>query len=85
VPEWRQDAYSIGTEGDVHFFVFPRGGQKVRLYTCTTPDQRARYAGPDGVRRFLDDFRCLTCIPMAGVQVSGRSIGSCATYGGEDT
>jgi hypothetical protein len=48
VPEWPQKDSAIGTEGDVYFLIFPQGGQKLRLYTCTALDQRRRYIGPAG-------------------------------------
>jgi 2-polyprenyl-6-methoxyphenol hydroxylase-like FAD-dependent oxidoreductase len=85
VPEWRQEDIAIGTEGDVCFFVFPQGGQKLRLYTCTALDQRSRYSGPAGPRRFLDDFRNLSCVPCHEALGRAIPIGPCATIGGEDT
>jgi 2-polyprenyl-6-methoxyphenol hydroxylase-like FAD-dependent oxidoreductase len=85
VPEWPQEDIAIGTEGDVHFFVFPQGGQKLRLYTGTALDQRARYSGPAGPRRFLNDFRGLSCVPCHEALGRATPIGPCATMGGEDT
>jgi menaquinone-9 beta-reductase len=85
VPEWPQEDIAIGTEGDVHFFVFPQGGQKLRLYTGTALDQRARYSGPAGPRRFLNDFRGLSCVPFHEALGRATPIGPCATMGGEDT
>jgi menaquinone-9 beta-reductase len=85
VPEWPQEDIAIGTEGDVCFFVFPQGGQKVRLYTGTALDQRSRYSGPGGPRRFLDDFRGLSCVPCHEALGRATPIGPCATMGGEDT
>ena len=84
VPDWPQDAYSIGTEGDRMFFVFPQGGERVRLYFCTAPDQRQRFAGPLGVSRFLDDFH-LNCVPNSDNLARATPIGPCATLTGEDT
>ena len=85
VPEWPQEDIAVGTEGDVCFFVFPQGGQKLRLYTCTALDQRGRYSGPMGPRRFLDDFRGLSCVPRHEALGRATPIGPCATMGGEDT
>jgi 2-polyprenyl-6-methoxyphenol hydroxylase-like FAD-dependent oxidoreductase len=85
VPEWRQEDIAMGTQGDVCFFVFPQGGQKLRLYTCTALDQRSRYHGPAGPRRFLDDFRNLSCVPCHETLGRAIPIGPCATMGGEDT
>lgn len=84
VRDWPQDAYAIGTEGDRMFFVFPQGGERVRLYFCIAPEQRERFAGPAGTRHFLDDFR-LVCIPNSDNLASARPIGPCATLTGEDT
>lgn len=85
VPEWPQEDIAIGTEGDVYFFIFPQGGQKLRLYACTALDQRRRYIGPAGLRRFLDDFRGLSCVPCHEALGRATPIGPCATMGGEDT
>jgi menaquinone-9 beta-reductase len=85
VTEWPQEDIAIGTEGDVHFFVFPQGGQKLRLYACTALDQRSRYSGPAGPRRFLDDFHGLSCLPYREAVGRATPIGPCATMGGEDT
>jgi 2-polyprenyl-6-methoxyphenol hydroxylase-like FAD-dependent oxidoreductase len=85
VPEWPQEDIAIGTEGDVNYFIFPQGGQKLRLYTCTALNQRSRYSGPAGPRRFLDDFRGLSCLPCHEALGRATPIGPCATMGGEDT
>jgi 2-polyprenyl-6-methoxyphenol hydroxylase-like FAD-dependent oxidoreductase len=85
VPDWPQDAYTIGTEGEIQFYVFPQGGQRVRLYTTTSLDQRERYAGPDGAARFLDDFRRLTCMPLGASLANGTPIGPCATLAAPNT
>lgn len=85
VPEWRQEDIAIGTEDDVCFFIFPQGGQKLRLYACTALDQRSRYSGPAGPRRFLDDFRGLSCVPCHEALGRATPIGPCATMNGEDT
>lgn len=54
---WPDDLQAIGTEGDFSFLVFPQGGGKSRLYGGYPMDQRSRFAGEDGPRRFLDAFR----------------------------
>jgi 2-polyprenyl-6-methoxyphenol hydroxylase-like FAD-dependent oxidoreductase len=85
VPEWPQEDIAIGTEGDMCFFIFPQGGQKLRLYVCTALDQRGRYSGPTGPRRFLDDFSGLSCVPCHEALGRATPSGPCATMGGEDT
>jgi 2-polyprenyl-6-methoxyphenol hydroxylase-like FAD-dependent oxidoreductase len=83
--EWPQDAWTFGTEGDLVFIVFPQGGQRVRIYTCTAIDQRDRYVGSSGPARFLDDIGRLTCLPQAASLAAATPIGPCATFGGENT
>lgn len=85
VPAWPQDSYSIGTQGDVMFFVFPQGGERLRLYFCTALDQRDRFAGADGPVKFIETFRSLTCMPLGEAIASATPIGPCATLTGEDT
>jgi 2-polyprenyl-6-methoxyphenol hydroxylase-like FAD-dependent oxidoreductase len=85
VSEWPQEDIAIGTEGDVYFLVFPQGGQRLRLYTCTALDQRSRFVGSAGPRRFLDDLRGLSCVPWHEALGRATPIGPCATMGGEDT
>jgi 2-polyprenyl-6-methoxyphenol hydroxylase-like FAD-dependent oxidoreductase len=85
VPKWRQEDYAVGTQGDMCFFIFPQGGQRLRLYACTALDQRNRYSGPAGPRRFLDDFHGLSCVPCHEALGRATPIGPCATMSGEDT
>jgi 2-polyprenyl-6-methoxyphenol hydroxylase-like FAD-dependent oxidoreductase len=63
-----------GTEGDLHFFMFPRDGGQVRLYLNFSVSQRDRFAGPDRVQEVLDAFR-LPCLPP------GESIAAAAPAG----
>jgi 2-polyprenyl-6-methoxyphenol hydroxylase-like FAD-dependent oxidoreductase len=85
VAAWPQNTQSVGTEGDVMFFIFPRGGQQLRLYLCIACEQRDRFAGPHGAARFLAAFGSLTCLPYGQAFARGVPIGPCATYSGEDT
>jgi 2-polyprenyl-6-methoxyphenol hydroxylase-like FAD-dependent oxidoreductase len=85
VADWPQDAFTLGTEGETMFFIFPQGGQRLRLYTGTALDQRQRYAGPAGVERFLADFERLSCLPQAASIGKATPIGPCATLDAEDT
>jgi 2-polyprenyl-6-methoxyphenol hydroxylase-like FAD-dependent oxidoreductase len=56
-PGWADDLQAIGTEGDFAFLAFPQGQGKVRVYGGYALDQRGRFAGDDGPRKFLDAFR----------------------------
>jgi 2-polyprenyl-6-methoxyphenol hydroxylase-like FAD-dependent oxidoreductase len=67
-------ACAVGTEGDLHYFVFPRAGGQVRLYLNFAISQRGRFSGPDRVREVLDSFR-LSCLPI------GESIATAAPAG----
>ena len=71
---WPEDVQSVGTEGDVQFFVFPQGRGKARLYLSFGTDQKTRFSGPDGPGKFLDAFR-LTTVPhveaLSGATIAG--------------
>ena len=67
-------ACAVGTEGDLHYYVFPRVGGEVRLYLNFAISQRGRFSGPDRVREVLDSFR-LSCLPI------GESIAAAAPAG----
>jgi 2-polyprenyl-6-methoxyphenol hydroxylase-like FAD-dependent oxidoreductase len=54
------------------------------MYLCGSPDQRDRFAGPDGAARFLESFR-LKSMPLGEHLAAATPIGPCATLGGEDT
>ncbi len=85
VAGWRQDRYSIGTEGEAIFYVFPQGGERVRLYTAVAIDQARRFAGPDGAARFLAEFAGRRSLPAAESIGSATPAGPCATLTSEDT
>jgi len=54
---WADDLQAIGTEGDFGFLAFPQGKGKVRIYGGYALEQRSRFSGDDGPRRFLEAFR----------------------------
>jgi 2-polyprenyl-6-methoxyphenol hydroxylase-like FAD-dependent oxidoreductase len=84
VDAWPQDEFSIGTEGDVMFFVFPQGNGRLRLYLGYGLDQRGRFSGAGGDRRFLDAFR-LPSLPDAEMFSSATPAGPCHGYPNADT
>jgi 2-polyprenyl-6-methoxyphenol hydroxylase-like FAD-dependent oxidoreductase len=67
-------ACAAGTEGDLHYFVFPRAGGQVGLYLNHSVSQRGRFSGPDRAQEVLDAFR-LSCLPP------GESIAAAAPAG----
>jgi 2-polyprenyl-6-methoxyphenol hydroxylase-like FAD-dependent oxidoreductase len=82
--DWPDDLQTIGTEGDVHFLLFPQGRRKARLYVGHALAQRGRFAGADGPREFLRAFD-LACVPDSRRVVEATPAGPCATYTNEDT
>jgi menaquinone-9 beta-reductase len=77
VPNWPDDHYTIGTEGDLHFYVFPQGSGRVRLYTCQAVDQASRWAGAEGPRRFHEAFAGPTLAPGCcrdRARIAGRPV-----------
>jgi 2-polyprenyl-6-methoxyphenol hydroxylase-like FAD-dependent oxidoreductase len=81
---WAEHEVTIGTEGDIVFFVVPQGKGRARLYLLWSCDRRQRFAGPTGPRAFLDSF-ALSCVPGSECIVRARPAGPCATYPMNDT
>jgi menaquinone-9 beta-reductase len=82
---WPDDQYAIGVEGDLQFYVFPQGTGRVRLYTCHSNEQAARWAGRAGPQRLLRAFARLQSIPAALGLGDITAAGPCATFSGEQT
>jgi 2-polyprenyl-6-methoxyphenol hydroxylase-like FAD-dependent oxidoreductase len=83
-PGWDPNIQAIGTEGDFAFLAFPQGGGRVRVYGSYSLDERSRFAGPDGARRFLDAFQS-QCSPNNRHLVEGRPAGPLRSYANNDT
>jgi 2-polyprenyl-6-methoxyphenol hydroxylase-like FAD-dependent oxidoreductase len=83
--DWPADRYTLGTEGDLQFLIFPQPGGRLRLYACASLDDAQRWAGTEGPGRLLDAFAHLSCLPDAGRFRSARIAGPCATFTAEDT
>lgn len=77
------DLQTIGTEGDVHFLVFPQGNGRARLYIGFASDQHSRFAGEGGQRAMLDAFRLKT-MPYSDAIVNGTPAGPCNAYPNQD-
>ena len=82
--DWPDDVQTIGTEGDVNFFVFPQGGGRARLYLGHALAQRNRFAGPGAATAFLRAFD-LSCVPHSDCIVRATPAGPCAAYTNEDS
>jgi menaquinone-9 beta-reductase len=84
IDAWPQEEFSIGTEGEVMFFVFPQGLGRVRLYLGYGLDQRGRFSGAGSDRRFLEAFK-LSSLPDREMFASAVPAGPCHGYPNADT
>lgn len=80
---WPADRIAIGTEGDLHYFVFARGKGRARLYLMHRIGSHGRFAGPQGARRFLAAWQ-LRCLPDGGPFAAARPAGPCAFFPMDD-
>lgn len=81
---WPADLQVIGTEGDVHFLVFPQGNGRARLYLGYATEQARRFAGARGPQAFLEAFR-LGSVPGCEHLAAATPAGPCNSYPNEDT
>lgn len=81
-PSWSPETEVLGTEGDVHFLVFPRPEGFVRLYLAL--DRDAETGGAAKTDRFLDAFN-LQCFPDGAALAQSEVAGPCAFYVGSDS
>jgi 2-polyprenyl-6-methoxyphenol hydroxylase-like FAD-dependent oxidoreductase len=77
--DWPERVTSIGTEGDLLYFVFPRAGARARLYLLHDTAQKGRFSGPDRQARFLEAFQ-FRCIPNSEMFAKVKPSQSCAFY-----
>lgn len=84
VPKWPADEMSIGTAGDIAFYVFPQGGGRVRLYAGYAHEQRGRFTGAGAEQRFLEAMR-LECLPHSDALARAHPAGPCKGYPAGDT
>lgn len=83
-PDWPEDIESMGTEGDVQYFVFPQGGGRHRLYLSYSLEQKSRLAGEGAGQAFLDAFR-FQHVPNAEALASARIAGPCHSVPNQST
>ncbi|MBS0278471.1 MAG: FAD-dependent monooxygenase [Proteobacteria bacterium] len=82
--EWPDDLQAIGTEGDFAFLAFPQGKGRVRVYGGYALEQRKRFSGEDGPRKFLDAFAMQSSPPNRHL-VEGRPAGPLYSYFNNDS
>lgn len=75
---------TIGTEGNFGFLTFPQGGGKVRVYGGYALEERGRFHGEDGARRFLEAFR-MACAPQNAALAAGTPAGPLFSYFNNDS
>jgi 2-polyprenyl-6-methoxyphenol hydroxylase-like FAD-dependent oxidoreductase len=81
---WADDLQAIGTEGDFAFLAFPQGKGKVRVYGGYALEQKGRFAGSDGPRRFLEAFR-MKSAPHNAHLAGGRPASPLYSYFNNDS
>lgn len=81
---WPSHQLASGTEGDLHYFVFPRANGRVRLYLLYDIRQKRRFKGPNRQAEFLDAYR-FQCIPGSEDIATAKPAGPCAFYPMNDT
>ncbi|MFI4973327.1 MAG: FAD-dependent oxidoreductase [Caulobacterales bacterium] len=81
---WDEQTEAIGTERDFAFLAFPQGDGRIRIYGSYGLDDRARFSGPDGARRFLDAFR-MDCSPRNLHIAESRPAGPLRSYFNNDS
>ncbi|HEX4103270.1 MAG TPA: FAD-dependent oxidoreductase [Pseudonocardiaceae bacterium] len=81
---WPAHQFSLGTEGDLLYYVFPRANGLARLYLGHDIAQKGRFTGPDREAEFLAacGFRC---IPGSEMFRAANPAGPCAFYPMNDT
>ena len=84
VPQWSVDAFSIGTQGDLQYFVFPQGAGKLRLYACWALDAPKRFSGPERHRKVLEAFGELSCLRHSDAIAASKPIGPFNAFPNED-
>lgn len=76
---WAAGTLALGTEGDLHYLVFPRADGRARLYLMHDVRDRGRFTGPDRARAFLAAYQ-LDCIPDSAMFGAARPAGPCVFY-----
>ena len=77
--DWPEDLQVVGFEDDVNYLAFPQGDGKVRIYLGWPSEQRARLAGPDGPKRFLEAWD-VKSVPHSAAIAGATPISRCIAY-----
>ena len=75
---------TIGTEGNFGFLAFPQGGTRVRIYGGYALEDRGKFNGEDGAKRFLESFRFRSA-PGNEAIANGTPVGPLFSYFNNDS
>jgi menaquinone-9 beta-reductase len=75
---------TIGTEGNFGFLTFPQGNGRVRVYGGYALEEKGRFHGEGGAKRFLEAFR-MTCAPQNAALAEGTPAGPLFSYFNNDS
>ncbi|MEQ8559108.1 MAG: FAD-dependent monooxygenase [Henriciella sp.] len=81
---WDETRQAIGTEDNFGFLAFPQGGDRVRVYGGYALDEKGRFKGEDGARKFLDAFR-MRSAPDNEALAAGTPAGPLFSYFNNDS
>jgi 2-polyprenyl-6-methoxyphenol hydroxylase-like FAD-dependent oxidoreductase len=81
---WDPDTWTLGTEEDFCFAVFPQGEGRARIYGWWPVGQRKRFAGKGGLDAFLAAFQ-LGCCPRSAAIAAARPAGPMITFLNNET
>ena len=84
VPEVNPQRQTIGTEGNFGFLTFPQGNGRVRVYGGYALEEKGRFHGEGGARRFLEAFR-VACAPQNEALAKGTPAGPLFSYFNNDS
>jgi len=81
---WDRNVWTIGTEGDFAYAIFPLAGDRMRVYGLWPTDQRHRFGGEDGARKFLTAFD-VGCCPRGEVIAGAGAAGPMLAFLNNET
>lgn len=84
VKGWNPTRQAIGTEDNFGFLAFPQGDGRVRVYGGYALEEKGRFNGEDGARRFLEAFR-MACAPDNAALAAGTPAGPLFSYFNNDS
>ena len=66
---------TLGTEGDIHYFAFPRTDDLTRLYLMVDVARQPEFTGPRRLENFLAAYGRVTSFPAAAALAAGEPAG----------